>query len=133
MKNLREYITEASKPVKEFEDILGVKFPSKAKVMDGVLSFDMDKKKYKTTWNGWFIDEFCKVYNKQAQNVTSKSIKNDSEVDWDFNRDAPSSDDKWITMYTLTTQSGETYEMAETQVRSHKTGKDHIYISIKKC
>lgn len=133
MKNLREYITEASKPVKEFEDILGLKFPSKSKVMDGVLSFDMDKKKYKTTWNGWFIDEFVKVYNKQAQNVTSKSIKNDSEVDWDFNRDAPSSDDKWITMYTLTTQSGETYEMAEIQVRSHKTGKDHIYISIKKC
>lgn len=133
MKNLQEYITEASKPVKEFEDALELKFPPKSKVVDGVLSFDMDKKKYKTSWNGWFLDVFVEVYNTQVGNVVSKSIKNDSEVDWDFNRDAPKTDDKWITMYTLTTPSGEIYEMVETQVRSHKTGKDHIYISIKKC
>ena len=41
MKTLKEsiesFIVEASKPVQEFESALGLKFPAKDKVIDGVL------------------------------------------------------------------------------------------------
>lgn len=132
MKTLTQYITEASKPVKEFEAALGLTFPSKAKVKDGVLTFDMDEKKY-TSWNGWYSNVFLNVYNKQAGNITSKTVKDESELKWDFGADTPKGNEKWITSYTLTASNGDIYEMIETQVRNHKTGKDTYYIAIKKA
>lgn len=132
MKTLTQYITEASKPVKEFETALGLTFPSKAKVKDGILTFDMDEKKYKS-WNGWHSNVFLNAYNRQAGNITAKTVKDESELNWDFGADAPKGNEKWITSYTLTTSNGDTYEMIETQVRNHKTGKDTYYIAIKKA
>lgn len=133
MKTLTQYITEASKPVKEFEAALGLTFPSKAKVKDGILTFDMTYKKYHD-WNGWYGDVFLNVYNNQSKNLVAKTVKDDSELKWDFGADAPKGNEKWITSYTLTTSNGDTYEMIETQVRDHRAGgKDHIYIAIKKA
>lgn len=131
MKTLTQYITEASKAVKEFEAVLGLTFPSKAKVKDGVLTFDMDEKKYKS-WGGWYGNVFLNVYNNQAGNITVKTVKDESELKWDFGADAPKGNEKWITSYTLNTASGD-YIMIETQVRNHKTGKDTYYIAIKKA
>lgn len=140
MKALTQYIrdlsistmlTEASKPVKEFEAALGLKFPSKAKVKDGMLTFDMDEKKYKS-WNGWYSNVFLNVYNRQAGNVTAKTVKDESELKWDFGADSPKGNEKWITSYTLNTANGD-YTMIETQFRNHKTGKDTYYIAIKKA
>jgi len=131
MKTLTQYITEASKPVKDFEATLGLTFPSKAKVKDNVLTFDMDEKKYKS-WNGWYSNVFLNVYNNQAGNLTAKTVKDESELNWDFGADAPKGNEKWITTYTLNTAAGD-YVMIETQVRNHKTGKDTYYIAIKKA
>lgn len=131
MKTLTQYITEASKPVKEFEAALGLTFPSKAKVKDGILTFDMDEKKYKS-WNGWYSNVFLNVYNRQAGNLIAKTVKDESELKWDFGADAPKGNEKWITSYTLNTTAGD-YMMIETQVRNHKTGKDTYYIAIKKA
>lgn len=131
MKTLTQYITEASKPVKEFEAALGLKFPSKAKVKDSILTFDMDEKKY-ASWNGWHSNVFLNVYNRQAGNLTDvKTVKDESELKWDFGADTPKGNEKWITSYTLNTANGN-YVMIETQVRNHKTGKDTYYIAIKK-
>lgn len=130
MKSLTQYITEASKPVKEFEEALGLTFPSKAKVKDGILTFDMDEKKYKS-WNGWYSNVFLNVYNRQAGNITANTVKDESELKWDFGADTPKGNEKWITSYTLNTANGN-YVMIETQVRNHKTGKDTYYIAIKK-
>ena len=88
MKTLIQYIrdlsistmlTEASKPVKEFEAALGLTFPSKAKVKDGVLTFDMDEKKYKS-WNGWYSNVFLNAYNNQAGNLTAKTVKDEKDL-----------------------------------------------------
>lgn len=131
MIQLKDYICESSKVVKEFENMLNLKFPSKTKVKDGVLTFDMDEKKYKS-WGGWYDNVFLNVYNKQSGNITSKTIKDESELTWDFGIDSPKGNEKWITSYTLTTPNGDIYEMIETQVRNHKSGKDTFYIAIKK-
>lgn len=132
MKTLTQYITEASTPVKEFETALGLKFPSKAKVKDGILTFDMTFKKY-YDWDGWYATVFLNVYNKQSKNLVTKTVKDESELEWDFGADAPKGNEKWISIYTLKTPNSGTYEMIEIQVCNHRTGgKDHIYIAIKK-
>ena len=134
MKTLREsiesFIVEASKPVQEFESALGLKFPTKAKVVDGVLSFEMNEKQYTDTWKGWRGNVLYSVYSKSKGNITAKTVKDESELTWNFNTDSPKGKEKWIKTYTLNAPNGDIYEMVELQVRSGS--KDTYYISIKK-
>lgn len=132
MKSFTDFILEASKPIKEFEDELKIKFPSKTKVEDGVLSFELQEKKYIDYSSGWFYKVFLKKYNNSNNNYQSETIKDESDLSWDFGNDSPNGDEKWIRIYTITSDSGQIYKMIETQVRTYGKKHDVYYVSIKK-
>ena len=81
MKSLTQYITEAAKPVKEFETILGVKLPAKSKVDNGVLTFDMPDKKWKGL-DGWWY-EFKVLHKNDLKHI--QSLKDESALKYDYN------------------------------------------------
>lgn len=136
MKTLTEYIrdinistilTEASKPVKEFEEILGMKLPSKAKVNDGVLTFDMPDKKWKNL-DGWWY-KFNVSHKDDIKFI--QSVKDESELHYSYNGDTFRGKEKWISEYEFVS-GNDIYNIIVMQVRDMKSGKDHMYITIKK-
>lgn len=76
MKTLTQYITEASKPVKEFETALGLSFPSKAKVQEGILG-DIDD----TLYDG---DKYVKRYETFGFKYKLRYIFTTSSVNHDW-------------------------------------------------
>ena len=127
MKTLIQYITEASKPVKEFEAILGMKLPPKAKVNNGVLTFDMPDKKWKGL-DGWWY-EFKVLHKNDLKHI--QSLKDESALKYDYNGDTFKGKEKWIDEYQYTV-GNDIYNITIMQVRDMKSGKDHMYITIKK-
>ena len=136
MKTLTQYIrdvaisttlTEAAKPVKEFEAILGMKLPAKAKVDNDVLTFDMPEKKWKGL-DGWWY-EFNVAHKKDLKHI--QSVKDESALKCDYNGDTFKGKEKWIDEWEYTSK-GVAYTIIVMQVRDMKSGKDHMYITIKK-
>ena len=127
MKTLTQYIFEAAKPVKEFEAILGMKLPSKAKVDNGVLTFDMPDKKWKGL-DGWWY-EFNKLHKNDLKHI--KSLKDESALHYIHNGDTFKGKEKWIDEYEFVS-GNDIYTIIVLQVRDMKFGKDHMYITIKK-
>ena len=136
MKTLAEYIkdinistllTEAAKPVKEFEAILGMKLPSKAKVDKGILTFDMPDKKWKGL-DGWWY-EFNTSHKGNIKHI--KSLKDEFALHYIYNGDTFKGKEKWIDEYEFVS-GNDIYTIIVLQVRDMKSGKDHMYITIKK-
>lgn len=135
MKSLSQYIFEASKQVKEIESELGVKFPSTAKFSNDIICFDLPENKYNNIYSskgGWF-NILTKKYNKSSENFECvESVKDESDMSWNFASDVPSGDEKWIRKYKIIADNGSVYEMIETQVRIYGKKQDQYYVSIKK-
>ena len=136
MKTLTEYIrdinistmlTEAAKPVKEFEAILGMKLPAKAKVDNDVLTFDMPDKKWKGL-DGWWYD-FSVSHKGNIKHI--QSLKDESELHYSYSGDTFKGKEKWIDEYEFVS-GNDIYNITVMQVRDMKSGKDHMYITIKK-
>lgn len=135
MKSLSQYICEASKPIKEIEVDLGVKFPSSAKFVNEMICFDLPENKYNNIYSakgGWF-NTLTKKYNKSSNNFECvESVKDESDLSWNFSTDTPNGDEKWIRKYKIVADSGNNYEMIETQVRIYGKKQDQYYVSIRK-